>query len=244
MTVINSIDVPITPTPNVGSTEDVFARLIGQLPPWFGTDHDLLNVVLTAFVNTGTFHYQQIEYVSDQTRIKTATQENLDNISSDYLGDELPRRVNESDDSYRNRILATLLQEKCTRRAMSNALFNLTGIYPRIFEPWNPANCGGYNDYTSLAYSTVGRYGSAVSNYKYQCFIDVFVDAFAAMANYNGYNSYLGGFNTVGAPAQMWYGGDSLNHQIISDSDIYKLINLTKMEGTVCWTRIHRGEET
>lgn len=239
MSEITNVPVGIQTGSPIGSHEDVYSRIIAQLPPWFGADPNLiLDIIIEAFVNTGTFHYTQYGYAKLQTRIATATDINLDNISKDYLGDELPRRINESDELYRARILATLLREKCTRRGLRLAILNLTGIEPIIFEPWNPSDCGGYNVVTNLAYNTAGRYGSG--SFAYQGFIDVFVDSFTGMSNYSGFNNYFGGYNAYGGLATFWYGGESINTNIITDSDIYTLINLTKVYGTVVWVRIHR----
>ena len=226
---------------NPTSELEVYNRLMSQIPlNWWGKEHRNLDSILAAFVDTGFFHYQQYLYVSLQTRIKTATDVNLDIISSDFLGDELPRRAQETDDSFRARILATLLREKATRRAMKNAIFNLTGRYPRIFEPWNSTDCGGYNDYTALAYNTIGSYGSG--SFAYQAFIDVYVDPYQGMSSYSGYNNYFGGYGSFGGLADLWYGGESIIKTIISDQDIYKLINLTKVFGTIIWTRIIRSK--
>ncbi len=232
-------------TPPIGSSEDIYNRLIDQLPStWFGSDAEgvsvisALNTVLAGYINTTVYNYQQYDYVQLQQRIQTATEDNLDLISLDYYGGTLPRRPSESDNSYRNRILASLLQEKATRPGIQNALTNLTGYVPRMFEPWYSADCGGYNDFTSLAYDTVGNYGSG--SYPYDGFIDVYVSQYTGMGNYNGYNNYFGGYNAAGSPAEMWYGGESLNYSIISDQDIYNEINRDKVEGTICWVAIHR----
>lgn len=231
------------PLITVGSHQDIYNRLVyEQLPSWFGTDHAVLDTILEGLINTGMFNYQQYLYVVAQQRLQTATEDNLDLISKDYLGDELPRRAGEDDTSYRNRISATLLQEKATRFGMDNALYILTGFHPVIFEPWNPQDCGGYNvaDFPqTIGYSTHGSYGSG--SYAYQCFIDVYVSPFQGMGSYSGYNDYFGGYNAAGDTAQLWYGGASEQTTIISDADIYKVINLTKVEGTVCWVSIHRN---
>lgn len=163
-----------------GSPEDIYNRLIQQLPQeWFGSDHPVLDIILAAYVTTTSWVYEQTQYVALQARIQTATDINLDQISQDYFGDGLPRHEGENDDTYRIRILANLLQEKATRYGMENALFLLTGYYPRIFEPWNPYDCGGYNVPSALAYDTQGNYGSG--SFAYQCFIDVFVDAIKSL---------------------------------------------------------------
>lgn len=240
MAEINNISIPIAPSPAPWSYEDIYKRLRDQLPQgWFESDDFNLNTVLQAYISTAYFNYNdQLLYLILQTRIKTATDINLDNISQDFFGNQLPRRNGESDTLFRNRILANLLREKATRNGMSNSLYLLTGYYPTIFEPWNPFDCGGYNVYEALAYNTVGSYGSG--SYPAQVFIDVYVDQYTGMGNYSGYNSYPFGYGAYGAPAIGWYGGQSLNIGIISDNDIYQLINMTKAEGVLCWVAIHR----
>jgi len=227
---------------SVGSKEDVYNRLVTQLVDWFGTDHAVLDAVLQAYVTTGVLNYSQLVYDNLQMRLQTATEDNLDLIAEDYFGlNGLPRRPGESDDSYRNRISANLLQERATRRGMDNALYILTGYHPIIFEPWRPLDCGGYNvdnsPYT-IGYGTHGAYGSG--SYAYQCFINVFVSAYQGMASRSGYNSYYFGYNATGSPAIGWYGGSYLDSTVVSDQDIYQTINLTKVEGTICWVAIHR----
>src|SRR5882762_2326312 len=92
----------------VGSSEDVYARLIEQLAPWFGSAHPVLDTILQGYISAGVFNYQQLAYINLQMRLQTATDNNLNLISKDYLGNTLPRRSAESDDSFRNRISATI----------------------------------------------------------------------------------------------------------------------------------------
>lgn len=227
--------------PSIGSEQDVYNRLVAQLVNWFGTDHEVLDIVLKAYSTTGAFNYTQLAYDNLQMRLQTATEDNLDLISVDYFGNGLPRRTDENDDSFRNRISANLLQERATRRGMDNALYILTGFRPILFEPWRPIDCGGYNVANvpqTIGYGTHGSYGSG--SYAYQAFIDVFVSAYQGMASRSGYNSTYFGYNAVGAPAIGWYGGESSETTVVTDEDIYQTINLTKLEGTICWVAIHR----
>lgn len=219
----------------------IYNRLIAQLPPWYGTDHSVLDAVLQGYVATAGFNYRQLMYDLVQMRLQTAIGDNLDLISQDYFGGALPRRDDEDDYSFRTRISANLLQERATRRGMENALYILTGYYPTIFEPWKPSDCGGYNVANApqtIGYGTHGSYGS--SSYAYQCFIDVYVDGYYGMASRAGYNTDYMGYNAAGAPAIGWYGGVSEMKTIITDADIYQTINFTKVHGTVCWVAIHR----
>lgn len=230
----------------IGDNQDIYNRLIEQLPPWFGNNHPILDVVLSAYVSSTNFAYNsQVQYLRPQTRIQTAYGDNLDLISQDYFGGSLPRRQGENDDTFRQRILSTLLQEKATRRGMDNALYILTGFHPTLYEPWYPPDNGGYNVPSSLAYadssvpgSGFGSYGSG--SYPYQAFVDVYVSQYQGMGVYSGYNIFYGGYNAYGAPAEFWYGGDSLVGTVTSDENIYQTINLTKVYGTLIWVAIHR----
>lgn len=230
-----------TTNSTIGAAADVQNRLIAQLVNWFGTDHELLDTVLQAYVTTGVFNYSQLAYDNLQMRLQTATDDNLDLISQDYFNGYLPRRTNESDDTYRQRITSALLLQRATRPGMDNALYVLTGFHPILFEPWRPFDCGGYNAAAtaqSIGYGTHGSYGSG--SYPYQAFIDVFLSAYSAMASRSGYNDYYFGYDAAGAPAIGWYGGETELSAIITEEDIYQCINLTKCEGTVCWVSIHR----
>src|ERR1700677_3030673 len=120
----------------VGDQNDIYNRFIQNLPVgWFGNDHPNLDAILQAFIATYFYQYNtQYLYLVMQQRIQTATGNNLDLISQDYLGDTLPRRLNESDSSFRLRILANVVRLKATRQAMIDALTILTGNIPIIYE--------------------------------------------------------------------------------------------------------------
>lgn len=232
----------------IGDANDIYRRLIAQLPPWFGTDHPVLDSLLAGYVSPTVFHYNQIQYVFQQTRIKTATGNNLDLVSQDFFGDALPRRATsngypESDDSFRARILANILQERATRFGIYNALLLLTGIPPILFEPWRPLDTGGYNVASTMGYSTHGLYGSG--SYPYQGFIDVFLPPFQGLAYYPGYNlPTSAGYNLQDGIASLWYGGDSLVFRIITPEDVYQTVQMTKVWGTICWVAIHQIKPT
>jgi hypothetical protein len=227
------VEVSNQTPPDSWSHDGIYRRLIQQLPNWWGTDHEDVDLILEGYITTNTLNYEQFEYVYQQMRLQTMEGNNLDLFSLDYFGGTLPRRTGENDNSYRNRISATLLQEKATRYGMENALFLLTGIEPRIFEPWNPYDCGAYNVPSTLGYNIAGNYGSG--SYPGEVFIDVYINAYQAMGNYPGYNTYGLGYNTAG-----WYGGDSLIKEIVTDQDVYQVVRITKPEGIKAWVRINK----
>src|SRR6266853_6343626 len=93
------------------SADDIYNRLIQQLPKWFGKDHPLVDISLQAYLTTNGFNYSQLIYVYEQMRLQTAFSDGLDSFAKDYFGPNLPRRTGENDDSYRNRISTNLLNE-------------------------------------------------------------------------------------------------------------------------------------
>lgn len=86
-------------------------------------------------------------YALEATRVQTAVGDALDLVSEDFFGDALPRAPGESDDSFRTRIEAGLTADfvtasGATRAAVSFAVQTITGVAPRIIEPWRPLDTG------------------------------------------------------------------------------------------------------
>ncbi len=240
----------------VGDFDDIYNRLIKNIPDWFGTDHPNLDALLQAFVSVFYFHYNdQYLYALLQQRIQTATDDNLDLISQDYLGLYLPRRPNENDDTYRQRILATVVQEKGTRNGMSNALRILTGYTPLIYEGWNADDCMCYGDGADPLENTVitggysyfdddgiqqtfgdMAYGDMSSDFfPYQFEIVVYLDSNQGLGDFPGYDPIGIPYDPVyyfGYDEDWYYGDESMVTTIITDSMIRQVIELTKTLGT------------
>lgn len=262
---------------SIGDKQDIYNRLITQLPTWFGPGNNspILDAFLQSYIETAFTNYNQVAYAELQTRINNytisgvavpdgtsgivfgATGQQLDIISIDYLGNNLPREAGESDASFRKRILSNILRPKCTRQAMYDALINMQDVdRVFIFEPENYFDVGGgYNSISPsspffMAYGSSsdpdagrGRYGSGA--YAYQCFIDVYINP-QGMANSSGYNDNYGGYNSLGplttAPPPViyfYYGGESDIQTPTTAAMIYRTINLTKVFGTICWVSLH-----
>jgi len=198
----------------VGDQNDIYNRLISQLPPWFGTDHPNLDALLAAYVGftrsiktptTAYFHYNnQYLYAKLQLRVQTATDINLDLIAQDNFGPNLPRLPNETDGSYRQRILGNLPPQGATRQAMINKLFILTRHIPVIIEPQSGIDQGYYHQPATLAYNTYGAYGSF--SYPYQFWVYAFLDSYTGMGKYPGYN-----LNSYASAFSISSGGSSYN---------------------------------
>lgn len=171
----------------IGDINDVKARLLQNLPSqWFGLGENLiLSAVLLGFATPTAFNYTQFAYILLQTRLQTATQDNLDLISLDYFGHEFPRNVGEMDNAYRKRLLALLLLERGTKKGLHDAIVIMTGHEPVMFEPWDGAFCGYYNVASTLGYNIFGCYGTGGGAGAYQGWIDVFVDPTPPLTDLN-----------------------------------------------------------
>lgn len=222
-----------------GSQNDIFERLKDNLVPWFGTDTPNLDGLLKGAAYTDSKIYELIQYIDKQTRIKTATGDNLDLISLDYFGNNLPRHFEETDTSFRNRILTNLLAERATRRGMITILKNLTGRDPTVIE--------GFTSWTA---------GFLDQN----CFYDVpYYPGMGWLKPYTAiiyaYRPLREGFTTIGGfdgNAQVVpYGGFgfdmyfnnsyialSQENVFVTDQDIINTIEQTKQFGTYMYVSI------
>lgn len=126
----------------IGSQNDVLNRLKSALPPWFGTATPNLDTVFSGPANIFSGIYSFIQYAILQARISTATDGWIDLIARDFFARGFQRRATEPDAAYRARILKEILRPRVTRPAVSNALHDLTGCVPLIFEPARIADTG------------------------------------------------------------------------------------------------------
>ena len=274
--------------------EDIFNRLLAQLPPWFNNPQFValpitpdqqnpstnFNNITWSFLITALSAYIQMQYVWLQTRIGAyeiftddnwpndypntlhpiATENNLDLIAQDFFGNYLTRRPNEKDNSFRGRILSSVMRVKGTRPAMISALINLVFpafleagiklVLPNIYYYTFPSDNGvlNYDTPPLLALGTpggsngIGSIGSG--SMPYQCIITVFIPAANGMRTYTGLGTDgesitwgvgIGGGSDI---PSMWLGDDDLLNYYITESDILTLIFLTQVCGTICHLRI------
>lgn len=213
-----------------GDQNDIFNRLKANLVPWFGNDSPNVDALLQGGAKTDSTIYDLIADANSQCRIKTATGDALDLISLDYFAGNLPRRPEENDTSFRNRILANLIQERATRKGMITVLTNLTGRAPVVIEGFSPYGIGAYDQ--TLFYD-VG-YGMG------------WLQPYTAIIY--AYRPQREGFNGVGAYDISGFGYDfyfnnayiSLLDEIVfvSDQDIIDAIEATKPYGTYMYVSI------
>lgn len=181
--------------------------------------------------------YALLAYVTRQTRIATATDVFLDLIARDFFGAGLQRRTTEADVNYRARIRASLLPPAGTRAALIAALVRLTGRAPRVFEPRNTMDTGGYgargsHAWSGLAYGAAGGYGCLCE--PFQCFVTAYRPHSGGVAGVAGWGAGAGGY---GVGAIEYVGSDMLDGQV-TDADIYSAIAQTLPAGTIGWTAI------
>lgn len=129
----------------IGDQSDMWGRLKNLLPVgWFGDNNPIRDALLWGYANALAWGYTLYLYAKNQTRIKSATDGWLDLIGLDFFGNNLIRYANQSDASYKNRILINIFRERTTRHAMEQVLYDLTGRWPVIVEPARPADVGSY----------------------------------------------------------------------------------------------------
>jgi hypothetical protein len=219
-------------TPPLSPIIEIFLRLKGYLPKWFGNNTPIIDALMMGVAQVCYFIFTSIFYVQLQTRVRTATDNNLDLISQDYFGNNLPRGESENDFNFKQRILANLIPEGATRPAMIHVLTVLTGYAPVIFEPSNIQDAAAYrSNYSGYG---VARYGSG--SLPYQCFIDVFADSGNFLSNVPGYEDNPAGYQS---PWGVMTTASDITGEI-TDQQIYQTINEIKPEGTICWVRINR----
>jgi hypothetical protein len=252
-----------------GDQQDFSNRLRALLPAkWFPiTAPDatesatpILDGVLAGLAAAWAWLFSVYTYANLQSRIATATDAFLDIIALDFFGTRISRKAGQSDASFRRRILLEILRPRATRAAMAQALTDLTGRAPTIFEPANSSDTGGYcsganlNDASlpgnllggGVGYNSGGGYGCLAI--PFQCFITAYrphgggvafvsgygnPDSFAYGAG--GYGSITDGGATAGA---IEYAAMSMVAGAVTDSDIEEAVVACAPVGTIPWLRI------
>ena len=218
-----------------GSQADMARRIKALLPTgWFGdgTNTPNLDAVLQGLGYGWAFIYDMLAYIRLQTRVATATGVFLDIVALDFLGRQFPRNQGESDFIFRLRIQREILRPKVTRSALKQALIDLTGQEPLIFEPANTTDTGGYN-LGGISYNgNAGGYGSLA--YPYQCFVTAYRPHVGGIPSVDGYNGTVGGFGE----GSIEYSNRSQIIGAVEDSDIEDAILSVIPAATVVWLRI------
>lgn len=187
----------------------------------------------------GAWAFKLAAYAKLQGRVSSATDVFLDIAARDYTGTRTVRRLYESDESFRPRLIASLLPSGATRAALYARLFSLTGNPPWIFEPTQPMDTGAYG-YGGLGYNHAGGYGSLAL--PFQAFVSVKRPVSQGVPYFAGYSGNLS--HPVYAPGG--YGVGLLAYSNIAqafggvtDADINQAISNVQPAGVTAWTKIH-----
>ena len=244
-----------------GDSNDILTRVKMLIPfRWFSWVAPIRDAILGGLSDSMAWCYSWIVYAKTQSRIATSTGPFLDLISYDFLGRHLPRGAM-TDAQFRSRILATILQERVTRKGMTNAINLLTGGNPWIFEPWNTNDAGAWsgppaafrapnfawNGTTGLP--GIGGWGSTDLPAEY--FMVVTRTQFSGVANVAGWSgaSSIGGLGSWsnasgsnitatgpgGGAIELF--GPNVGQVGVTDQMIYDAINTTRPTGSIAWTR-------
>ena len=223
-----------------GTSDDILSRVKKLIPGrWFSWVAPNRDAIIGALADSAAWNYKFIKYAKAQTRLFTAYGIWLDIFSYDYLARHLNRTSGESDDVFRAKIRATILQERVTRAGMKAALTQFTGQAPWIFEPWNTNDTGAYSGkgpgatYGSFGYG-VGQGGYGNMNLPCQTFMLVHKGVGAGVPGIGGYGSSIQGY---GGGAGEYVGPQS-EESGITEQMVYDMIDSTKPTGTTCWTQV------
>ena len=153
---LEPIEVPV-----LGSPSQMAARVLSLVPDaWVGDGAKQPGgglFLLAQALGIGLADpMTAIAYAALQTRIATATDINLDNISNDFFGGMLPRN-GDSDPVFRSRLRTAIFQNKATRAGMVFALGAL-GLTFVLVEDGNPTDLMALGTYGGLG--TVGALGA------------------------------------------------------------------------------------
>lgn len=223
-----------------GDQADMKARLQAMLPAaWFATTAPIKDAILAGIGWMFAQGFALAVYVRLQGRVSTATDVFLDIAAQDYTGARVARRLYENDDSFRPRLMASLLPSGATRAAMQSRLMALTGSMPKIFEPTQPVDTGGYG-YGGLGYNAAGGYGSVAL--PFQAFVSVKRPVSQGVPYWAGYDGNAstppyapGGYNRgliAYSDINQAFGG-------VTDADIYQAIADVQPLGAIAWAKIH-----
>jgi len=220
-----------------GDQQDMMSRLRDALPlRWFPDNTPVLDAVLKGLGSAWACLYDLIQYVRVQARIETAQGIWLDVAARDFFGARVRRSTVQGDERFRLRIRQELVRERGTRQALQLSIVDLTGRPPRLFEPANPMDTGGYGGCAGVgggvAYGKAGGWGNL--NLPFQCFVTAYRPCGSGVAVVVGW----GGFGGAYGAGAIEYANSSMIEAQVTDRDINTAIVDVLPIGVICWTRI------
>ena len=216
-----------------GDLDDFRGRLRQVLPEgWFPDVAPVLEAALAGPAQTHAWAFALLAWVAQQLRLRTASGGTLDLIAYDFFGGRLARAPGQSDGSLRAAIVAGLFQQGITRQGLIDLLTTLTGSAPRVFEPANAADTGGWG--VACGYGVAGGWGAY--DLPLTAFVTVRRPASNVTANLGGYGSPVIAYDTP-ASAGRYLSPDEMV-AATTDADIYAAIARAKPVGATIWVAI------
>lgn len=211
---------------SIGDQADISARLRQLIPSsWFKTPRPNLDAMLAGIAANESFIYSLIQYAKGQTRLQSTTDGFVDIAAWDFFGPTFQRRANEADAAFVLRIVQEILRERTTRKGISQALIDLTGVAPVIIEPFNPNDTWAW-DVSAWDVSALGDL-----NLNNQIFIIAYRPAGGGIANIAGWDSGYW-------DATLFWIDQSMGNPPVSDAQIYATIAANVAAGVTAWVMI------
>lgn len=218
---------------------ETFAARIADLYPrgWASDDAKQSGnffALLLAFGNQLQAIQGELAYALNAQRIQTETSPELDIASVDFFGGILPRPSGMNDADYAALIIGSLFQAVATRPALQQALTRLTGVPPRMLEPWSPGDTGAWDAPVSFwnadSVVTPARWGNG--GIRYQGFIETVPPGIPAI----GPNNPVLGWGSVAywnVPGYLFAILQSADENTVND-----LITRLHAYGTTVWVKL------
>lgn len=227
-------------------TPDQWAQRQVKLFPEDWTSYDAKNpggVLYSLFKSFGVDlerTIENVEYDRKASRIKEAIDSALDAVAKDFFGvvagfpADITRNPSEPDESFRNRIIASLLLPAATRPAMIDLLTRLVHIPPRVMEPWKITDTCSWDNMSYWDVDTPEnpfRWGSP--ELKYQGFVESQRPTYGNQGN-NPIYCWDAGF-AWDTPQSCYFQADP--NWFLSVKNLDRLVNKTKVFGTTVWRK-------
>jgi len=164
--------------------------------------------------------------------MQTETSPELDLASQDFFGTALPRPSGMSDANFDALIVSNLFKTAATRQAISNAVEALTGVAPRMLEPWNVLDTGSWGNASYWNVDSVAnpaRWGNG--SLRYQGFVET---APVAIPIFGANIPILGWGDGAYWNVPGYFFGIIGNNSALS---VYDVINAIRAYGTIVWVK-------
>ena len=219
--------------------EDFVYRLLENFPADWSSDEARSSggVLHSLFSSVGAeleYSLDQVQFIFDATRVRTATEEALDLVAKDFFGTDVRRSTGEGDTAFRQRILAQLLAPAVTIEAIKRAIEIFTGKPAVLFEPWNLSNGSFLDANVYLGISTPG-YGGRLNDpgLRYQFFVE------AKLPGYSSNNEYpvyaIDRYFSLDRPECPLF--EVNNDWFLNTQKLDSLLNTVKPAGIIAWRR-------